>query len=176
MQRVMAAVQRVLRAHDPYPGVVLNRTWDVVGANAGALALLDGVPAHLLQPVPNIIRLSLHPDGMAARTTNLAAWAGHLLAQLDRAAAVTADPALVALAEEVRGYPGIADLPAPDPDGDPQILLGVGLDTDAGHIELFTTLTTFGTPQDVTIDELVIELFYPADAATEAILRGRAGT
>lgn len=172
MQRAMAAIQRILDAHDPYPGVVLDRRWDVVGANAGARRLLEGLPAHLREPVPNIFRLSLHPDGMAARTTNLAEWAAYLLWQLDRTVLLTGDPEVAALAEEVRAYPTVAALPPPTPPEEPQILLSVQLD---GVLDLFTTLTTFGTPRDITLDELVIELFYPADEVTAAALQAPAG-
>ncbi|MBA2318082.1 MAG: helix-turn-helix transcriptional regulator [Euzebyales bacterium] len=172
MQRALTAIQRILDAHDPYPGVVLDRTYNIVGANNGALALLEGLPAHLLEPVPNIVRVSLHPEGLASRTTNLREWAGYLLWQLDRIVATTGDRAVAALAEEVRTYPTTSDLPAHIPTDEPQILLAVRLATPGGELSLFTTLTTFGTPRDITLDELVIELFYPADEATERLLHG----
>lgn len=173
MQRAMAAVQRILDAHDPYPGLVLDRRWDVVGANAAAMALLQWLPDHLLQPPMNIMRLSLHPDGMAARTTNLPEWAGYLLRQLDQSLAATGDPEIRALSEEIRAYPSVADLPAPAPDADPQIVLSVELVGPTGPLRMFTTLTTFGTPRDITLEELVVELFYPADDATAQALAGR---
>ncbi|HUG83159.1 MAG TPA: helix-turn-helix transcriptional regulator [Euzebya sp.] len=172
MERAMAAVQRILDAHDPYPGVVLDRRWNVVATNGAARGLMTGLPAHLTTPVPNIFRLSLHPEGMAARTTNLAEWADHLLWQLDRSVTLTGDPDVAALAEEVRAYPNLAELPRPAPPEQPEILLSVKLETPAGTLDLFTTLTTFGTPRDITLDELVIELFYPADDATDRLLQG----
>lgn len=171
MDRARAAVQRVLDAHDPYPGVVLDRRWDVVAANGGALALIGELPPALQQPPLNLFRLSLHPEGMAARTSNFAEWGAYVVWQLDRMLAASGDPALAAVAEEVRTYPNVAGLPSPLPAHEPTLTLNVEYDAPVGHLSLFTTLTTFGTPMDVTLDELMIELFYPADEATEALLR-----
>lgn len=173
MARATAAVQRILDAHDPYPGVVVDRGWDVIAANAGALSLIGDLPPALAEPPLNVFRLSLHPDGMAARTKNFTEWAGYLLWQLDRLWAASGDPALAALVEEVRGYPNVAALPATAAPETPTRVLSVQLDTPAGELSLFTTLTTFGTPLDITLDELMIELFYPADDATAAILQAR---
>jgi transcriptional regulator with XRE-family HTH domain len=168
-----AAVQRVLDAHDPYPGVVLDRRWDVVAANAGALALIEGVAPELVSPTLNVFRVSLHPDGLAARTRNFEEWGSYLVWQLEHQLALSGDAGLAALLEEVRGYPNVAALPTRMPDEDPMLVLTVDLvDPD---LSLFTTLTTFGTPRDITLDELVIELFYPADDATAQHL-GRAAT
>ncbi|AXV05126.1 Transcriptional regulator, Cro/CI family [Euzebya pacifica] len=173
MARAKAAVQRVLDAHDPYPGVVLDRRWDVVAANAGALALIEGVAPELASPTLNVFRVSLHPDGLAARTRNFEEWGSYLLWQLEHQLALSGDAGLAALLEEVRGYPNVAALPTCMPDEDPMLVLTVDLvDPD---LSLFTTLTTFGTPRDITLDELMIELFYPADDATAQHL-GRAAT
>jgi transcriptional regulator with XRE-family HTH domain len=172
MEHARGALRRMIDAHDPYPGVVVDRQWDVVLANSAALGLLDGVPGHVLEPSVNIYRLSLHPDGLARRTTNLTEWAHHLLAQLRRSIQVTGDPTLVALLDEVQAYPDVAALPPRLPgDTDPPLLLPVRLDSPHGELSLFTTLTTFGTPLDVTLDELAVELFYPADERTDAVLR-----
>lgn len=173
MARAKAAVQRVLDAHDPYPGVVLDRRWDVVAANAGALALIEGVAPELASPTLNVFRVSLHPDGLAARTRNFEEWGSYLVWQLEHQLALSGDAGLAALLEEVRGYPNVAALPTRMPDEDPMLVLTVDLvDPD---LSLFTTLTTFGTPRDITLDELMIELFYPADDATAQHL-GRAAT
>lgn len=102
------AVQRLLDAHDPYPGIVIDRCWNIVGTNAAASALTAGLPGHLLGPPANVYRASLHPDGLAPRTLNFAEWAGYLLNQLRRTIALTGDPLLQAIDEEVRGYPGVA--------------------------------------------------------------------
>jgi transcriptional regulator with XRE-family HTH domain len=170
------AVQRLLEAHDPYPGIVIDRCWNIVGANAAASALTAGLPAHLLGPPANVYRLSLHPDGLAGRTLNFAEWAGYLLHQLGRTIALTGDPALRALDEEVRGYPGVANAakaPSARSDNAASLLIPFVLDVGGGQrLSMFTTLTTFGTPLDVTLAELAVELFYPADAESDGLLRG----
>ncbi|MCF7551126.1 helix-turn-helix transcriptional regulator [Pseudonocardia sp. WMMC193] len=175
LHQARAALRRVLDAHDPYPGVVVDRAWDVVLANRAAAELLDGVPEALR---PNVYRMCLHPDGLAARTRNLPEWAGHLLHQLGRSVALTGDPTLAALEREVRGYPGVetAVTARSSPLEPVPLLVPLRLDLDGTELALFTTLTTFGTPRDVTLDELAVELFYPADDSSEALLRGtRAG-
>jgi len=172
MEPVRGALQRLLDAHDPYPGLVLDRQWNVVLANAAALGLAALLPESLRAPRINVFRASLHPEGLAARTVNFAEWAGYLLDTLRRAAARTGDPALLALAREVEAYPDVRALPRSAERATPALLVPCVLDLPAGRVSLFTTLTTFGTPRDVTLDELCIELFYPADRATEAQLRG----
>jgi transcriptional regulator with XRE-family HTH domain len=168
------AVQRLLEAHDPYPGIVIDRAWNIVGTNAAASALTAGLPEHLLGPPPNVYRLSLHPDGLAARTLNFPEWAGYLLHQLRRTIALTGDPALRELEEEVRGYRGVAAARAwSSPPDNAALLVPFELDAGGGRrLSMFTTLTTFGTPLDVTLAELAVELFYPADAESARLLRG----
>ena len=173
--RARAAVQRLLDAHDPYPGLVLDRHWNVVATNNAALAITAGLPADLLGPPLNVFRVSLHPDGLAARTRNFAEWASYLLNQLHRLVVLTNDVILVQLREEVSSYPNVAELLAtPGWAGadEPPLLVPCQLEVGGAELSLFTTLTTFGTPRDITLDELAVELFFPADDATEAILRG----
>jgi transcriptional regulator with XRE-family HTH domain len=173
MARVRASLQRLLDAHDPYPGVVIDRCWDVVLANAAALALLEGLPDHVLDPRPNVFRVCLHPEGLAGRTANLPEWASYLLGQLRRTVELTGDASTAEVEAEVRGYPGLVELAtAPGPHDEPPLLVPLVLDGPAGRLSLFTTLTTFGTPRDVTLDELSVELFFPADDDTERRLRG----
>lgn len=170
------AVQRLLDAHDPYPGVVIDRCWNIVGTNAAATKLTAGVPEELLGPPANIYRLCLHPDGLAGRTLNFRDWAGYLLHQLARTIALTGDPELQALENEVRGYPTIATVAAASgtPPDRASLLVPFDLDVEGGQrLSMFTTLTTFGTPLDVTLAELAVELFYPADADSARLLRGR---
>jgi transcriptional regulator with XRE-family HTH domain len=174
MARVRASLQRMLDAHDPYPGVVIDRQWDVVLANTSALALVDGVPDHLLGPPLNVFRVCLHPDGLAARTRNLPEWAGYLLHQIDRTVRLTGDRRLAEIAAEVRAYPNVAALADRPADDDPPLLVPVVLDLGGTDVAMFTTLTTFGTPRDVTLDELAVELFFPADDAADAHLRSAA--
>jgi transcriptional regulator with XRE-family HTH domain len=174
---VRASLERLLQTHDPYPGVVLDRSWNIVLANAAAQRLVAGVSAELMQPRVNVFRISLHPDGIASFTLNFDEWAGYLLGRLRRLVTSTGDPTLVALEEEVLGYPNVAELldRRGDDDGDDdeaQLLIPCRLWVGGAELSLFTTLTTFGTPRDITLDELAVELFFPADDATETILRG----
>lgn len=169
-----ASVQRMLDAHDPYPGVVIDRQWNIVLTNGAAGALTATVPEALTGPPLNVFRVCLHPDGLAAITLNFDDWATYLLRQLRRAIMLTADDALVALDREVRAYPNVAQLPGSPQINewdDPPLLVPVRLQLGAHVVSLFTTLTMFGTPRDVTLDELAVELFFPADDASEAILR-----
>jgi hypothetical protein len=174
MRRVRASVQRMLDAHDPYPGVVIDRQWNVVLANRAAMGLTDGVDPALLGPPMNVYRLCLHPDGLADRTTNFTDWAAYLLQQLRRTITLTGDAQLQAILDEVLQYPDVsriaplADIAAWD---DPPLLVPFRFETPLGEVSLFTTLTTFGTPLDVTIDEIAVELFFPADDASDEILR-----
>lgn len=162
MVRIRASLQRMLDAHAPYPGIVIDRAWNVLLANDAALAFTEGVPAHLLEPRINVFRISLHPDGMAARTTNFAEWGTYLLRQIRRDVQLTGDPALVEIEDEVRSYPnvaGLVDQPATW-DGEPELLVPFRmLAADGTELSMFTTLTTFGTPRDVTLEELSVELF-----------------
>jgi transcriptional regulator with XRE-family HTH domain len=177
MKRVRASVQRMLDAHDPYPGVVIDRQWNVVLANRAAMSLTDGVDPALLGPPMNVYRLCLHPDGLADRTTNFTDWAAYLLQQLRRTITLTGDAQLQAILDEVLQYPDVsriaplADIAAWD---DPPLLVPFRFETPLGEVSLFTTLTTFGTPLDVTIDEIAVELFFPADDASDEILRAAA--
>ncbi len=170
MDGVVESLQRLLDAHDPYPGIVLDRHWNVVLANVGAQALAALLPEHLTGPPMNVFRASLHPDGLAAHTIDFDQWATYLLTQLRRLVTVTADPGLVEIETEVTSYPNIIELQArtdwTTPDTAPELLIPYRLDIDGIELSMFTTLTTFGTPRDITLDELAIELFFPNDPAT----------
>jgi transcriptional regulator with XRE-family HTH domain len=173
MGRVRSALQRLLDAHDPYPGVVLDRYWNVVASNAAAGVLVTLLPAELAGPPLNVFRASLRPDGLAACTLNFAEWAAYLVATLRRLVVRTGDPVLDALLSEVLAYPDVAELvarPGWQPDEVP-LLVPCRLLAGGAELSLFTTLTTFGTPRDITLDELAVELFFPADDATEQALR-----
>jgi transcriptional regulator with XRE-family HTH domain len=175
MAQVRASLQRMLDAHDPCPGVVIDRTWNILLANAAAGALTADVSASVLSPAPNVFRICLHPDGLAARTVNFDEWAGYLVRQLRRTVLLTADTALAAVEAEVLDYPNVArvvrrvERTAPD---EQPILVPFVLAAGDVTLSFFTTLTTFGTPLDVTLDELAVELFFPADEFTDRALRG----
>lgn len=168
--QVREVVRRLLAAHEPYPAVAVDRRWELVDGNAGMPLITAGAAAHLLAPPVNALRLSLHPEGMAPRIANLAEWRGHVLGRLRREVAATQDPQLRALLAELEGYPG-------GPDGE-ETRLGAGaivvplrLRHPAGELSFMSTVTTFGTPLDITVSELSIEAFFPADAHTAAVLR-----
>lgn len=178
MSQVDAALSTLLERHDPYPGIVLDRGWNIVLANAAASMLADLVPPELTGPPMNLFRMSLHPDGLAAYTRNFEAWAGYLVRQLGRLVRTTADPALVALQEEILAYETVADLPneaLAAAEVNAAALLPCEMSVGGIDLSLITTLTTFGSPLDITLDELMIELFYPADDASDAALRELAG-
>jgi hypothetical protein len=166
----------LLDTHDPYPGVVIDRTWNVVLANAAAMVLVDGLPVELLGPPMNVFRACLHPDGLAKRTLNFPEWSAYLLGEMRRVAVLSADPALDRIADEVAQYPNVAGLGGwrdQLPADEPSLVVPLRLEVDGAELSLFTTLTTFGTPQDVTLAELAVELFFPADDETDAVLRRR---
>jgi hypothetical protein len=172
MSRVRDTLETMLRRHDPYPGLVIDRYWNVVLANAGALRLTEGLPQHVVGPPMNIFRVSLHPDGLAGSTANFEEWAYYLLSQLHRSTTLTGDPEFERLMDEVSSFPAVEAL------GDwrrqsaePEILVPFRIDLAGTELSLYTTLTVFGTPQDVTLAELAVELFYPADDASETLLR-----
>lgn len=167
------AVDLVLSGHEPYPALAVDRHWTLVAANRTASGLMAGVHASLMAPPVNVLRVSLHPEGLAPRIVNLAEWRAHLFARLRQQIDVTADPVLAALLEELRAYPAGAPSSAkPVPRRDyAGVVVPFELATDAGTLAFFSTTTIFGTPVDVTLAELAIEAFFPADGATAEALR-----
>ena len=174
MSAVDAAVRTVLRGHGPNPAIAVDRYWNILMMNDAAGLFTAGVPAHLLGPPANAYRLGLHPDGLAGRIVNLVEFAHHLLTRLRHDVAVSADPQLAALLAEVERYaPPRSSAPAPPERG--AVVLPVRLRTPEGTLSLFSTITTFGTPVDVTVAELAIETFFPADDVSARRLRARFG-
>jgi transcriptional regulator with XRE-family HTH domain len=167
---VRAALDRVLEAHDPWPAVLVDGHWDVVGMNAGAWLFADGVDPGLLEPPINVMRLSLHPGGLARRLVNHAEFAYHLGLRLRRQFDATADPVLGRLLEEVEPW-----LPSTGRGhgsaGASAVVLPVVLASPVGELRLFSTIATFGAPLDATLEELALEAFYPADTVTAERLR-----
>jgi transcriptional regulator with XRE-family HTH domain len=166
MASVRQAVDRFLRAHEPYPAIVIDRYHDLLASNDALELLLEGVSPELLEAPANALRLALHPDGMAPRTLNLGEWSAHLLQRLRREIQNTADARLESLHDELVAYPGVevaspqAELESAD------IVLPVRLRDGEGELAFFSTLSTFGTAVDITLAELSIEAFYPANAHT----------
>ncbi|HVV19355.1 MAG TPA: helix-turn-helix transcriptional regulator [Pseudonocardiaceae bacterium] len=173
MASVRSAIRRLLAAHEPFPAVVVDRRWQQVAGNASLGVLVGGVAEHLLVPPVNVLRLSLHPDGVAPRIVNLGEWRAHLLGRLRRQVDVTADPDLAALYDELREYP--CDQPEPDVElpGPADVFTPLRIRHGDGELSFFSTVATFGTPLDVTVAELVVESFFPADDHTADVLHGR---
>jgi transcriptional regulator with XRE-family HTH domain len=171
MMVIREALRRVLEGHDPYPAVVVDRWWHLVEANESLLAIATGVADHLLAPPINVLRLSLHPEGLAPSIVNLGEWRGHLLGRLRRQVALTADPELADLLAELTDYPCYQ--PEVESHGPGEVVVPLRLRWDDLELALLSTVATFGTPLDVTVAELVIEAFYPADEATSAWLHAR---
>ena len=171
MAPVKEALDRILKGHEPYPAVVVDRWWDLAAANAGAALLTQPVAPHLLEPPANALRITLHPDGMAPHIRNLPEWRAHLLDRLERQVAATNDDRLAALLDEVSAYPGgEATLPAHEPG----IAVPLKFAANGTELSFFSTIATFGTAVDITLAELAIEAFFPADEATAAYLTSRA--
>lgn len=172
MEPVRAALDTILAGHEPFPAVVVDRHWDLVTANRTAYrTFIDGIPGHLLGPPANALRLTLHPEGLAPRITNLPEYSAHVLERLHRQATTSGDPALAALLEELRAYPGVTmRSPAPG-DIASRLFVPLVLQTgDGRELRFFSTIATFGTALDITIAELAIESLFPADDATSAAL------
>ncbi len=165
------AVELVLAGHEPYPAVAVDRHWNLVAANRAVPLFLEGIDPSLLEPPVNVLRTGLHPKGLAPRIANLPEWRAHLLARLRRQVEATADGALSALLAELSSYPagvGATEAPSHDYGG---VVVPLRLRTAEGVLDFFSTITIFGTPVDVTLAELALEAFFPADAATAEALR-----
>jgi transcriptional regulator with XRE-family HTH domain len=173
MTPVREALELVLRGHEPYPAAVVDRWWEMVAANGGIALLTEGVAPELLAPPANVMRVALHPDGMAPRIVNFAEWRAHLLERLRHQVSVTGDAALGALYEEVAGYPGPPDAGARHGAGG-EVFVPLVFRSAGRELRFFSTVATFGTAVDITMSELAIESFFPADAATAEVLRALA--
>jgi transcriptional regulator with XRE-family HTH domain len=171
LQSVRAALRQVLAGHEPYPAVLVNRWWEMLDSNAAIAILVDGCAPWLLDPPVNVLRLALHPDGMAPRIVNLAQWRGHLLTQLQRRGWALGDQRLSDLHDELLGYPGGNPAEAAPTD----VVLPLRYLRGGSELSFFSISAAVGTATDVTVEELAIEAFYPADAATMAALRPAAG-
>jgi transcriptional regulator with XRE-family HTH domain len=170
-----AAIDLVLTGHEPCPALAIDRHWTLIAANRAVAPLIASADPALLGPPVNVLRLSLHPQGLAPLIINYTEWRHHLLARLRRQIDVTADPVLTALLGELTGYPrppaaAAARRPAPERDFG-GIAVPLELKTAQGKLAFFSTTTVFGTPVDITLSELAIEAFFPADAATAEVLR-----
>ncbi|MFI1166185.1 helix-turn-helix domain-containing protein [Streptomyces sp. NPDC020801] len=160
-------MERLIQGYEPYPALVVDATYDVVTANRGITMLLEGVPESLLAPPLNAMRLTLHPEGLAPRIRNLRQWRGHLLAQMERQIALHRSEKLRALYEEVSAHP----VPDTGSDEEPEeevayFALPMRIEHEGRVLSFVSSISTFNTPMDVTVAELAIETFLPADPAT----------
>jgi len=168
LARIRDSLRSLLDAHDPFPGVVVNRQWDVQLSNNAARRLIAPIPADVRGVPTNIFRVMLHPAGLAACTANFASWSGCLLRQLHLLS--LSDHQAAALADEIAGWPQVPPRPtwgriAPDEERQPVMTWQVQL--GGQDLSMYTMMSSFGTPTDITVSELSIELFFPADQATE---------
>jgi transcriptional regulator with XRE-family HTH domain len=171
LKSARAAIELMLRAHEPNPALAYDRHWNLVSANRMVMPLLSGVPQRLLTPPVNIMRLALHPEALAGRTANAAEWCGHLLERLRKQCEVTADPGLIRLYEELRTYP-IPPRSAPLPPD--SVIIPFKLRVDGEILSFMSATMIFGTPVDVTLSELALETFFPADELTAERMRALA--
>ncbi|WP_420492957.1 helix-turn-helix domain-containing protein [Kitasatospora camelliae] len=174
MEALREGVERLLAAHEPYPALVVDGTYRVLAANRTMALLLDGVAEHLLVPPLNAMRLTLHPEGVAPRIVNLRQWREHLLQQMERQIALARSEPLRALYEEVSAYP-LPEGAVDGPDEDASQLFPFALPMRIAYggrvLNFLSTIATFNTPMDVTVSELAMETFLPADPETGAFLR-----
>ncbi|WP_159714923.1 helix-turn-helix domain-containing protein [Geminicoccus flavidas] len=166
-------IATILAGHEPHPALTVDRHWRILAHNRAIPPLLEGVSPALLEPPVNALRLALHPEGLAPRIGNFLEWRAHLLSRLHRQLELTADPELGRLFEELAAYPhqGVGPQRGTTAAHEPGIAVALHLATSHGPLAFISTTTVFGTPLDVTLAELALETFFPADAATAAIMR-----
>ncbi|NEV00884.1 helix-turn-helix domain-containing protein [Bradyrhizobium uaiense] len=174
LKSARAAINLVLKAHEPNPALAYDRHWNLVSANRMVAPLLEGVPQRLLGQPFNILRLAFHPEGLAPRTVNLAEWAAHLLERLHRQCEATADPELLKLYQDLKSYP-IPARSAPIT-ADNNVALPFKLRLNGEILSFISTTMVFGTPVDITLQELALETFFPADELTAERMRQMAAS
>lgn len=162
-----AAVERIIDCHLPFPALAVDRYWTLLHANTAVLTLMQGAADHLLGPSLNVLRLTLHPDGLAPRIANLAEWKAHVLHRLRQQFRASADPKIALLMEELGTYPAPASV---RPHTLSDYVSPLILDTEGGQLSFLSTTTIFGTASDVTLSEITIESFFPLDDATASRL------
>ncbi len=172
LEAARKAVDMVLAGHEPYPALAIDRHWNLAASNKTVPLLLSGAAEFLLTPPVNVLRLSMHPEGLAPRIANYRQWRTHLAARLQQQIEVTADPVLVGLRREIRTYPVPPGVARDAAEGEVAgIVVPFRLIVGSETLSLFSTTTVFGTAVDVTLSELAIESFFPADNASAALLR-----
>lgn len=166
------AMEIVLKGHEPYPALAIDRHWTMVAANAAVAPFLEDIAPELLQAPINVMRLSLHPKGLAPRIVNLAEWRAHLLERLKRQYRLTRDPVIDALVKDLSAFPEPREMALPTARHTAHaVVVPLQLRSKTGLLSFMSTTTVFGTPTEVTLSELSLEAFYPADETTAAALR-----
>ncbi|HEV2600013.1 helix-turn-helix transcriptional regulator [Sphingopyxis sp.] len=174
MTGMRAIVEHVLKGHEPYPALAVDRHWNMVAANAAVSLLTQLAAPELFEPPVNVLRVAMHPRGLAPHIVNRGEWRAHLLERLDHQIDASADAGLIALREELAAYG--ADVGDDHGSAANGIAVPLILDTPMGQIRFVSTVTIFGTPVDITLSELAIEAFFPADAESAALLQAMAAT
>ena len=169
LKSARAAIELVLKAHEPNPALAYDRHWNLVTANRMVAPLLEGIPERLLGKPVNIMRLAFHPEGLAPRTVNVAEWCGHLLERLHRQCEATADPELLKLYDDLNSYRLPARAAPLSPDNN--VAIPLKLRHDGEVLSFISTTMVFGTPVDITLSELALETFFPADDFTAERMR-----
>jgi transcriptional regulator with XRE-family HTH domain len=175
LEAAMEAVRQVLRGHEPNLAIAVDRHWNMIEANGAIGPFLQGVEASLLAPPVNVLRLALHPGGLAPRILNLGEWRAHLIDRLARQNDAVADPVLADLEDELAGYPGQPGWSKASHGSGNLVAVPLRLRLGGDVLSFISTITVFGTPLEVTLSELAVESFFPADAETAAALRRMAG-
>ncbi|MEH6421669.1 helix-turn-helix domain-containing protein [Pseudomonas sp. CGJS7] len=171
LREAHAAIELVLYGHEPHPALAVDRHWNLIEHNRALTPLLAGVPEFLLARPSNVLRVGLHPEGLAPRIINLGEWRAHLLHRLRHQIAATGDPVLSELYQELAAYPAPDDFDENDVPASSLVAVPFRVRSELGDLSFISTTTVFGTPMDVTLSEVAIESFFPADAATAQAMR-----
>jgi transcriptional regulator with XRE-family HTH domain len=171
LSAITEAMRQVITAHLPNPALAVDGHWELIDGNEAVFRLVEGTSPELMEPPVNVLRVSLHPDGMAPRILNLAQWRQHVLFRLRRQADRSGDPFLHELYEELSSYPGGEAGEAGEPGGAADVVLPMRIRVGDAELSFLSTTTVFGSPLDITVAELAIESFYPADGVTASFMR-----
>ena len=171
LSQVRRNIESVLAAQDPHPALAMDRHWTILAANRAVAHLVAGADRTLLRPPVNVLRLALHPAGLAPRIVNLRQWRMHVIARLRRQIDGSSDSVLMDLLEEFRDYPVPRGAGSPTEDESGMTAIPFQLATIDGILSFFSTTTLFSSPADITVSELAIETFLPADAQTADVMR-----
>jgi transcriptional regulator with XRE-family HTH domain len=168
-EQIRAFINAALERQKPFPACVLDRHWSVIAWNGAVPELSEGVSPALLAPPVNVFRLVLHPDGYGERLLNRGAWRARIVSRLRRQIRLSNDPTLIALLEEISSYPDAGTASAAPAEDGPTIPLQIV--TSLGRLSFLSATTIFGNPVDVALEEIALEMLYPADAATDEAVR-----